>query len=37
MSRKKNVVHQIEHPEEITEKFEEKLDQINREPHKKKD
>jgi threonine/homoserine/homoserine lactone efflux protein len=37
MSRKKNVAHQIEHPEEVTEKFEERVEQINREPGKKND
>jgi threonine/homoserine/homoserine lactone efflux protein len=37
MSHKKNVAHQIEHPEELTEQFEEKVEQINREPHQKKD
>ena len=31
MSRKKDIVHRIEHPEEHTEQFEEKIDQINRE------
>ena len=32
MSRKKDIVHQIEHPEEVTQKFEEKIDEINKEP-----
>lgn len=32
MSGKKNIVHRMEHPEEHTEKFEEKIDKINKEP-----
>jgi threonine/homoserine/homoserine lactone efflux protein len=32
MSRKKNVVHRIEHPEEHTQQFEKSIDEINKEP-----
>lgn len=32
MSTKKDIVHRIEHPEEHTTQFEEKIDEINREP-----
>jgi threonine/homoserine/homoserine lactone efflux protein len=32
MSRKKNVVHRLEHPEEHTVQFEQKIDEINKEP-----
>lgn len=32
MSRKKDIVHRIEHPEEHTDQFEEKIDMINKEP-----
>ena len=31
MSRKKNIVHRLEHPEEHTEQFEHKIDEINKE------
>jgi threonine/homoserine/homoserine lactone efflux protein len=37
MSRNQNVTHQMEHPEEITEHFEERVDQINKEHHRKED
>jgi len=37
MSKKKNIVHRIEHPEEHTEKFEEKIDFINKEHQHLKD
>jgi threonine/homoserine/homoserine lactone efflux protein len=37
MSRKKNVAHHIQHPEEITEQFEEKVEQINKDTSDKKD
>ena len=37
MSRKKDIVHRIEHPEEHTEKFEEKIDFINKEHQHTKD
>jgi len=37
MSRKKNIVHRIEHPEEHTEKFEERIDLINKEHETRKD
>ncbi len=32
MSRKKNIIHRIEHPGEHTEQFEQKIDEINKEP-----
>lgn len=32
MSRKKNIVHRLEHPREHTERFEHKIDEINKEP-----
>jgi threonine/homoserine/homoserine lactone efflux protein len=32
MSRKKNIVHRLEHPKEHTEQFERKIDEINKEP-----
>ena len=32
MSKKKDAVHRLEHPEEHTEQFEEKIDKINKEP-----
>ena len=32
MSRKKNIVHRLEHPTEHTEQFERKIDEINKEP-----
>jgi hypothetical protein len=31
MSKKKDAVHRLEHPEEHTEQFEQKIDEINRE------
>lgn len=35
MSRKKDVVHRLEHPEEHTIQFEQKIDDINREPEER--
>ena len=32
MSKKKNIVHRMEHPEEHTVQFEQKIDKINKEP-----
>jgi hypothetical protein len=32
MSKKKDVVHRLEHPEEHTGQFEQKIDKINKEP-----
>lgn len=37
MSRKKDIVHRLEHPEEHTEKFEESIDKINKDPDDLKD
>ena len=37
MSRKKDIIHRIEHPEEHTEKFEERIDLINKEHEERKD
>jgi threonine/homoserine/homoserine lactone efflux protein len=36
MTRKKNIVHRIEHPEEHTTQFEPKIDEINKEHERKK-
>lgn len=32
MSRKKNIIHRLEHPEEHTKQFKHKIDEINKEP-----
>ena len=37
ISRKKDIVHRLEHPEEHTEKFEERIDIINKEHEHRKD